>query len=363
MHKKKIIFAIILVVFLLIFGRLLWNAVKLSPVLWQYLFNNKIELKKVDNRINILLLGIGGGVHEGPNLTDTIIFASLDPKTNRVTLVSLPRDLWVEDLEAKINTAYAFGEEKETGGGLRLAKAVVEKVVGQKVDYAVRVDFAGFVKAVDLVNGIEVNVERTFDDYQYPVEGKENDLCGKKEEEVQALATQSSELELFPCRYKHIHFDKGVTYMDGKTALEFVRSRHASGVEGTDFSRSQRQEKIIDSFKDKVLSLQILLNPVKVVSLYDAVSENIDTDVKQEEFDDFIKLAQKMKDAKIKSVVVDYGDSAKKRLGLLVNPPISQIHRNQWVLIPRKGNDDYSQIQMYVLCEIKGEHSCDALLK
>lgn len=355
---KKITFAVLgFLVFFFVLQAVI-KFVEISPFLFELIFKKEISLKKNDNRVNILLLGIGGKNHDGPNLTDTIMFASLDTELNQVTLASIPRDLWVPDLEntnKKINTAYAYGENKKKGGGLILAKAIVGKVLNQKVDYAVRIDFDGFVKAVDLIGGIEVNVERVLDDYEYPVEGKEEDPCGHLEEELEGLATVSSQLEAFPCRYRHVHYDKGEQRMDGKTALIFVRSRHADGEEGSDFARSKRQEKIIQAFKDKLFSFQTIINPAKIISLYDILKDSIDTDIQQGEFDDFIRLSQKMKDARLKSIVIDTGDEDTNRQGLLVNPVSFVDYNLQWVLIPRAGNGNFSEIQEYVACELRND--------
>src|SRR3989344_6217196 len=350
---RKAIAIIVITLILVVLGRYLINVAKLSPVLFQLLFNKEIQLKKSDHNINLLLLGIGGGKHEGPNLTDTIIFASIDQSKNKATLLSIPRDLWVPDINAKINTAYATGEDKKKGGGLILTKAVVSKIVNQPIDYVVRVDFDGFIKAVDMVGGLDIEVERTLDDYEYPIEGKENDVCGHTEEEVQKLATSTAQLEAFPCRYTHFYIDKGLQHMDGETSLRFVRSRHGLGEEGTDFARSARQAKVISSFKSKLLSAQTLLNPMKMISLYETMNANIDTDIQQSEFDDFVRLFQKMRGAKIQSAVLDMGDEAKGGFGLLTNPQTATGYADQWVLIPRSGNGSFTEIQKYVDCEIK----------
>lgn len=351
-HKR--FFPFFLIVLVVLFGFLFLKIARYAPVLWELLFNKEIALQKTPERdqVNILLLGIGGGKHDGPLLTDTIIFASIDPVKNKVTLVSIPRDLWVPELSSKINVAYASGEAKRTGGGLVLTKAMIERVLGQEVDYAVRLDFKGFVRAVDMVGGLDVNVTRGFEDPEYPISGKEADDCGFKDEEFEERATASSQLEAFPCRYETLRFNAGMQHMDGETALRFVRSRHAKGPEGTDFARSQRQEKIIDAFKDKVLSAGTFLNPIKLISLYDIFKDSIDTDITQDKYDDFIKLAQKMEGAETKSLVLDIGDERQNREGLLMNPPISEEYRNQWVIIPRIGNGNYSEIQKYINCEI-----------
>lgn len=359
--RKRVLLAF-LMFFAILAGIVLVNAAKYFPALWGLAVEPEIQLKATKERtINLLILGVGGGTHDGPNLTDTIIFASVDPNTKRAVLVSLPRDLWVPDLKAKINTVYAFAEEKEEGKGLTVAKAMVSKMLGQQIDYAVKIDFKGFVQVVDLSGGLELDVENTFDDYEYPLSGKETDPCGLSEDQIASASAKiasgsASVVESFPCRYEHLHFDAGPTKMDGDTALKYVRSRHGTGKEGSDFARSKRQEKVITAFKDKMLAADTLLNPVKVVGIVNALQESYETDIKENEYDDFVKLAQKMKGAKITSAIIDAGDMSEDRYGILINPTISREFGNQWVLSPRAGNGDYSEIQEYVACLIKGSN-------
>ncbi|RJQ35875.1 LytR family transcriptional regulator [Candidatus Microgenomates bacterium] len=355
MQKK--IFFVAIAIFLIIFGKIFLDVIKFSPVIFQLLFKHDIALKQVNQNINILLLGVGGGTHEGFDLTDTIIFASLDQSRNKVTLVSIPRDLWVPDLNAKINAAYHQGEVKKKGGGLVLSKAVAGNILNQPIDYAVKIDFDGFVKVVDAIGGVEIMVDNTFDDNEYPISGKENENCGLSDLEIASLSAQvatgsANVSQSFPCRYKHLHFEAGKNYMDGKTALEFVRSRHAIGEEGTDFARSKRQGKVIKAVKDKVLSVQTFLNPQKILSLYGTLKESIETDIKSDEYDDFIRLGEKMRNANIQSSVLDYGNEEKKIPGLLINPIMDEKYQNQWVLIPRIGDNDFSEIKSYIDCEI-----------
>ncbi len=350
--RKKLGFIFGLIVIVGLCFQVIIRSGSFGPFIYQILFNPTIELKKENNQINILLLGIAGGTHEGPSLTDSIIFANVNTKNSAITLFSLPRDMWSTDLKGRINTAYAIGESKRRGGGIILAKAEVQKIVGQNVDYAILIDFNGFIKAVNLLGGIDISIERTFDDYEYPIEGKENDPCDNKPEDLEKLASASSQLETFPCRYLHIHFDKGSTHMDGETALRYVRSRHAKGEEGTDFARSKRQEKVINAFKDKMLSLQIIINPAKVIGLYQTIEASVDTDIIQNEFDDFIKLAQRLQKAKMRSVVIDYGNKETGRPGLLTHPLVSKEYNFEWTLIPRVGKDNYSEIQEYINCEL-----------
>lgn len=359
MHNKKPLFIAgifvgILAVFIIV------KTASFYPFLFHLVFDKGMSLKQTDNKINILLLGIGGGSHDGPNLTDTIMLASIDSKDNKVSLISVPRDLWFPDLEGsnkKINGAYEDGESKRKGGGIIEAKAAVGKVTGQEVNYAIRIDFSGFVKAVDIVGGLDINVDNVLDDYAYPISGKENDPCGFTPEDIRLfIATSPAELEnqeKFSCRYKHLYFEKGLNHMSGEMALEFVRSRHATGVEGSDFARSKRQEKVISAFKNKVLSAETLINPAKIINLYNILQGSIDTDIKQNEFDDFVRLANSLKNASIQSAVIDTGDEQTKRAGLLIYAPISREYNFLSALIPRIGSGNFSEIQKYIDCEIK----------
>jgi polyisoprenyl-teichoic acid--peptidoglycan teichoic acid transferase len=358
--RKRVFFAL-LVAFLLIFGVLFWKSSSILALLWNTGVSQVEHLAPAapPKPVNILLLGVGGGTHAGPDLTDTIIFMHIDPTDKRMTLVSLPRDLWIPDLNAKVNATYTFANEKNPGSGLSVTKNAVSKILGQHIDYAVKLDFDGFVKAVNIMGGLDINVARTFDDYQYPITGQEDATCGLTTDEIAsasaAIASGSAtELQAFPCRYIHIHFDKGETHMDGETALEYVRSRHAIGIEGSDFARSQRQEKVISAFKAKLFSAGTLLNPVKVIDLINTLQGSYETDIPQGQYTNLITIAQDMKGAKIRSAVIDTGDIENDPYGLLTNPPISDAYGGAWVLVPRKGPTDYSEIQQYVACQIQG---------
>lgn len=353
--KKKIVF-VCLFLFIIFFTS---RFVKYIPSVYQYFFHKEITLKTNElKQINVLLLGIGGGRHDGPLLTDTIIFANIDLQNKSVHLISIPRDLWINDLQAKINTAYAYGESKKQGGGLLLTKRVVQQVVGQEIDYGFRIDFTGFIKAVDAIGGLDITVDRAFADSEYPLSGKEQDACGFEGEEFEKRATAEAQIEAFPCRYETLQFPAGIQHMDGETALKFVRSRHAKGPEGTDFARSKRQEKVIRALKEKLLSAGTLLNPIKLYDLYEIVKASIDMDIKEDEFDDFAKLAQQMKDAAIESTVLDAGDEKTQAAGLLLNPPVSETYDYQWVIIPRLGADNFTEIHAHVSCVLSGSKKC-----
>lgn len=350
MLKKIFLFLLLILV-----GAFIFN--KFFSKTTANIFNKTIPIIKNTNGItNILLLGIGGGTHDGPDLTDTIILASLNLKKNSVTLVSVPRDLWVPSLNEKINTAYQLGLFQKPANGLGFAEKNIAKITGQPIDYAFRIDFKGFEKAINLIGGIDVNVPNALDDYYYPIEGMESNNCGHTISEIkQFIATDSAEFDnwqFFSCRYKHLHVGKGINQMDGMMALEYVRSRHANGSEGTDFARSRRQQLIIEAVKAKIFSAGTILNPIKLINLFNVFKDNIDTNIKETEIPSFVNLFLKLKNAKIHTAVIDFGNLADNRQGLLIAPPISSIYGYAFVLIPRIGNGNFNEIHNFVSCEI-----------
>jgi len=274
----------------------------------QYL--SPVNVHSSAGRVNILILGIGGKGHAGGDLTDTMIFVSVSLNRPSVVFVSLPRDIWIPSIRAKINSAYYWG-------GFALAKSTTEEVVGQPIDYALVMDFSGFTKIIDVLGGVQVNIERSFVDEEYPIAGKENDTCGGDPQ--------------LRCRYETVSFAKGLTVMDGETALKFARSRYAKGDEGTDLARAARQEKIIQAVKNKLLSKDFFLSPKKIIAVWQAVRESVQTDLGNNAL---AILAGRILMGRNNIVQTTLPEE------LLVNPPISPTYDNQYVFVPQNGNWD-----------------------
>jgi polyisoprenyl-teichoic acid--peptidoglycan teichoic acid transferase len=276
-------------------------------------------LPETNGRTNILILGSGGPGHDGPNLSDTIILASIKVDTGETTLISIPRDYWIPSIEDKINAAYQYGYEKQaTSGGLQQAKSAVSEAVGLYPHFAMNIDFSTFSQAVDLLGGIDITVDRTFDDYEYPIAGRENDLCGGDPETK--------------CRYEHLHFSAGFQHMDGETALKFVRSRHSTDLdEGTDFARSRRQEKVITAVKNKILSVNNLTNTKLYKQLFDLAVSSVFTDISPDYYSTLVRLALKARQIPLKTYALTSPDQ-------LENPPLSDKYDGKWVLIPKGGD-------------------------
>jgi len=381
-------------VFLAIFGIVLayfiFLAIKTNQF-YQKIYTPKSNHQNQEkNTYNILLFGYGGGQHEGAYLTDTMMLFHLDLASKSAVLVSIPRDLWVKiptkdksPFYTKINAVYQtelfpqnypqinpkyLGEKKDA----HLAKFIIGGIFGLKIDNYVAIDFEGFKKAIDILGGVDVEVEKSFTDPQYPIEGKEKDLCDQETEKMfkevepflnsgynpddkEKLLKSNQELDeflknatesphlAFPCRYEVLTFNKGKTHMDGEMALKFVRSRHALG-DGSDFARAKRQQLLLEAVKDKVLSLGFL---TKIIPLLDQLGEHLKTDLTLSEIEKLSQAGLKANQYQLKTYVLSTDD--------LLDEAVSTD--GQYILIPKAGQDNWQKIQEMIENIITGKNS------
>jgi LCP family protein required for cell wall assembly len=224
---------------------------------------------KHGQRVNILLLGMGGYENDAPYLTDSIMAVTIDPASDRVMLASIPRDLVVhmnlQDPSTriwtnKINAAYevpyvsiiccvAPAYTGPNGGGMA-AEHEVGKVTGLTFDRYIAVDFIAFRDMVNALGGVDVCLTTNLDDESYPAYGG---------------------------GYHPIHFKAGCQHLNGEQALQIARSRHADQpAQQSDFGRARRQQDIMESIKKKTTSINGF---EKAPQLLDALQKNIHTDM------------------------------------------------------------------------------------
>lgn len=236
-----------------------------------------------EDRVNILLLGMGGAGHDGPYLTDTNIILSIQPSTKQISMISVPRDLGVEISGGlrKINYANAFGEANSPGTGGEYTRQIFEKTFNIKIPYYVRVDFKAFEDLINEVGGVTVDVARAFTDSQFPGAGHS---------------------------YQTIIFEAGNQTMNGERALQYSRSRHGNNGEGSDFARARRQQQILTALKERLLSFGTYTNPIRVQNILQTLSEHITTNL---DFGQLMYLANLGREANegIKMLVLDNGNA------------------------------------------------------
>ncbi len=308
----------ILLVFLtkgIVWASIFMRATGLTPqTTLSLVFGRGVDLAPIDGRVNILLLGIAGGTHDGADLTDTQLILSFYPENKALSMISVPRDIWSDTLKDRVNSAYHYGEVKRKGGGIVLSKAIISDMVGLPIQHTLVFNFLGFEKIIDLVGGITINVPVAFIDSEFPIVGKENDMCSGD--------------ETFACRYEPLTFQAGVQHMDGSRALQYVRSRHAVGEEGTDFARGKRQQEVLLAMKQRLTSKDVLMKPSLILSLYKAFDDASDTDM---------NIGQLMTVGKL---FVGIGEGKSKQLSIedqLYVPPQSWYGR--YVLLPKESFD------------------------
>ncbi len=355
--KKKLLkfgFLTLLLGFVIYAGYILYwpiavltkQILKQPASVFSLIINPKGELKVVDGRTNFLLVGIdkranipytytadNNVVKKNGFNTDTILVVSIDNSTKKISMISIPRDTWVttkakgdfETYSGKINSLYAIGDMQNypDGGGMGLLKSKVQEILGIPIQYTARIDFEGFRKGIDLLGGVDLVVDNTFDDYEYPRTGYEDSICSDG---------------TYNCQVMHIHFDKGPAHMDGTTALEFARSRKGTNGEGSDFARAKRQQKVLVAAKDKALQIKNLFDPVKLNGLFKEFGQSVDTDIDVSAMTALYNMAKDLKTDSINSLVLSDAN--------YLYVPAADQYGGAYVLLPNGGN--WNKIQQAV---------------
>lgn len=290
--------------------------------------NDNVDVSQLqnegDSRINILLLGIGGPGHQGANLTDTILLASIDPITDKTSLISIPRDLWVKipgNGSQKINAAYAdavdvskaktdIGQEQD--GITALDNTLSPVLDGVRIHYHILLDFPAFKQMVDALGGVSVNVPETLYDPTIAWENHYNPVIAKK----------------------------GIQTFTGDQALLYARSRETS----SDFARGERQRLLIAAIKQKAFSAGTFSNPLKISNLLDSLGQNVYTDFSSGDIKCLYRQVSTIPASAISSL-----DMVTPPNNLLTTGNINGLS----VVEPRAGLYDYSAIHNFLHTSLK----------
>jgi LCP family protein required for cell wall assembly len=329
---------LILILFLLtgIFlgGKFLINASKaFNGNLFGLLQNDKLKGED-EGRVNILVAGNSADDpgHSGGDLTDSIMLLSIDTKNNRAFMMSIPRDLWVDDPVdgyTKINAVYKYGNDNnfsESGypdGGMGALEKVVSENLGITIHYYALINYTAFRQSVDSVGGIDVNIQSS---------------------DPRGLYDPSRDWTK-PYRAPLVKLTNGEHHLDGQEALNLARARGdtygAYGYGQADYTRAANQRLMLVALKDKATSAGVALNPIKIASLMDSFGNNVTTDFHTTEIRRLFDITKKVPSGSITSVGLN--DVNGKNLLRGYSAPGGQS-----ALIPALGRDDYSDIQAYL---------------
>lgn len=220
-----------------------------------------------NDRVNILLVGIDRRPGEAfVSRTDSMMVISVDPESESMSILSIPRDLYVQIPgygQDRINTAVVYGSrEGDYLDGAALAMQTVSSNLGIPVQHFIMVDFGAFVRIIDLLEGVDVQVPYDINDSLYP------DM---------------------DYGYDPLFIPAGLQHFDGQTALKYARTRHAD----SDFNRAYRQQQVLFAARSKALNMGIGEMILRAPSLYREVESGIRTDLSLEQL---VRLAKTVSD-------------------------------------------------------------------
>ncbi|MFZ2361773.1 MAG: LCP family protein [Anaerolineae bacterium] len=230
------------------------------------------SLRALQRTRNILLLGTDQRDLEFVGRTDTIIVLAIDEANNRASLISLPRDLYLPIPGvgySRINTAYAFGEERQPGGGLPLLMSTIERNFGIPIERYVRIDFSGFEGVVDAVGGVDVVVDCPLTD------------------------------ELMYRYFQVYTLEPGNYHMNGEQALYYARSRKTTN----DFDRARRQQRVLLAIRKRVLEGNML---PRIPALWLAMRDVVDTNLSPADIASLAKLGATLEGEDLYGMVIRY---------------------------------------------------------
>jgi LCP family protein required for cell wall assembly len=284
-----------------------------------------------DGRVNFLLMGRGGEGHEGADLTDTILVASIDPVNKKAALVSIPRDLWVSNGRgghSKINAVFAAAKNnalssnprdkaKAEAAGMAAAEASVKEVLGIPIHYYGMIDFSAFKQAVDTVGGVDMNVPAS-------------------------LAVTERMYDESTGKNYYLNVPAGQQHFDGTRALFFTRTRHTSN--RGDFDRAERQRLFIAALSQKILSAGTYTNPLKISQLMDAFGNHVSTDLN---VNDAMRLMTIGKSLGGNFESIGLADAPNNFL------TTGSSSDGQSIVKPTAGIDDYSQVHAFLRSKLQ----------
>jgi LCP family protein required for cell wall assembly len=242
-----------------------------------------------DGRINVLLMGVDNRTSEQGGRTDTLIVVSVDPVGRTASLLSIPRDLVdvplpgggiyrgkINGLLLHVNTHPDDPAFAGAGGsGTRALQDAVGELLGIEIHYYAKVDLSGFVKVIDAVGGVDVEVQRPLDDPKY----REFGIDG-------------------------FHVEAGLQHFDGQHALAYARVRRPVGE--TDFTRAARQQEVLVAIKDAVLEGGALELLGELPGLLDAIGDAVRTDLPPSRYNDLAFLAEGIDGTDVVNVVMKF---------------------------------------------------------
>lgn len=263
--------------------------------------------------VSYLILGLDelGEYRSDSMLTDTIMVVSFN-RSGQAVILSLPRDLWIDDLKTKINSLYYYGEISPETTGEILVSGVVAEITGLTIDKTITLKLESVRDLIDAQGGIDIEVTQGFTDPKFPREDVDP-------------ATPDEDL-----LYETITFTTGVQHFDGTTALKYIRSRNSPDLtQGTDIARMLRQQQVFTRLITTLTDPKLYLNPKTAGRLYRVYDQHFINDFSVAEIVSISRYYLKEKPQLVSAHLPVTGD---EQTGLIINPPVDKY--GQWVFEP-----------------------------
>ena len=307
-------------------------------------------------RINMVVMGMRGADDpNGGTLADSIEVVSIEPQANKISMISVPRDLYVDNPatgnQTKLNAVYAYGEQKGKGQGIKYMEQAIQTITGQPIQYGVVVNYTAFQKIIDTIGGVQITLDKPFEesvqfDQPHPCDSFFSVPTGQTQTKTKKF--YSKETGMYKTRVVASYpmctapqdtlecggdfkLSAGTQTLSSAQALCYVRSRETSN----DFARAARQQQVAQGIKDKLLTVGTLANFSKVNGIIDSLGDNVKTDMESWEIQSFYNLYSQMKGYTMYTRVIDASNDP--NVGLVVGKngtPAGDI------LLPKTGNYD-----------------------
>jgi len=281
----------------------------------------------------ILLLGIDSLNTRGdiPPLTDTIALISVDHNSGRIKMLSLPRDIWSNKYQTRINALYAYSFLHTPNNPTLFPTESLVELTGANIDYTFVLSMDQVEQLIDQVGGIEIEIKTGFVDHEFP--------------RTDVYVTQELDPEKL---YETVIFEAGAEHMSGSRALKYIRSRHSGDDEGTDLARGQRQQQVIQALISQLMNKKIFLNPRIAGQLFQTYRQNFDQSMPIVDSIGLMKNLIPYRD-QIELVNFSLPVYPQDEAGIIYHPPTSQTN-GQWVYNV-KNVEDFQKYIMSALYE------------
>lgn len=270
----------------------------------------------IQKDFTFLFLGMAGKPYPAPYLTDAIIIGSAKADTGEITLFSLPRDLLVKvpggTNWVKINSLYELGKSFSPLEPEYFIKEKVREVTGLPIDYVAGIDVKGLEAVIDFLGGVDVEVTRAIADPFFPGPNYS---------------------------YEPFYLEKGARHLSGHDAVRFARSRYAPR---GDFERIERQQELIKALREKALALRIPLGDI--AEAFSRLKGHLVTDITLQDIPMFLSFVFAGADD-MRNYTISIGKD-----GLLKE---EKGKNGAYILVPKKGIEDYSEIQKFISEKLK----------